>query len=255
MAEKIPVSLQMYTLRDDAARDFAGTLEAVAKIGYAGVELAGYYDKTAPEVKQILEDNGLIATGTHNPIESLENNLDDVIAFNQTLGSRFVICPYLSPDRRADIAAYQRLGESFNDIGAKLKEAGITFCYHNHDFEFDKFGGDVYAFDALYAASDPALVQIEMDTYWVKKGGEDPADYIRKYPNRVPLLHIKDMTAGDNPTFAEVGEGIMDYPSLFAAAPVGGAQVYVVEQDVCHNHPPLESVAISFRNLQRMGIA
>ncbi len=255
MAEKLPVSLQMYTLRDDLARDFAGTVATVAQIGYAGVELAGYYGKNANEVKQIIDDNGLTVTGTHNPIESLENSLDDVIEFNRTLQSPFVICPFLSADRRTDFAAYQKLGEKFNAIGAKLNEAGLTFCYHNHDFEFDKFGGDVYGFDALYAASDPELVQIEMDTYWVKKAGEDPAAYIRKYPNRVPLLHIKDMTPGDNPTFAEVGEGIMDFKSIFAAAPVGGAQVYVVEQDVCRDHPPLESVAISFRNLERMGIA
>jgi len=255
MPEKLPVCLQLYTLRDDLKADFAGTLEKVAQIGYAGVELAGFGGLSAEDVKGLLAKNNLIACGSHVGIEAMEKDLDSVIAQHKTIDTPFVTVPYLAEDRRKDIGGYAALAKQLNDLGAKLKAAGLTLCYHNHAFEFEKFGGDTYGFDLIFGESDPALVQIEMDTFWVKKGGEEPAAYMRKYAGRVPLLHLKDMTGDADGKFAEVGEGVMDFPAIFAAAPEAGAKFYIVEQDQCYNHSPLESVAISFRNLQKMGIA
>ena len=256
MPDKLPITLQMYTVRDDAARDFAATAETLAQIGYAGVELAGYGSaKTAEAVRSILDDNGLMVAGMHVSLDVLENDLSKAIEEALMVGSEFISCPFLGADRRQSLDDYKRLGAILNDIGARLKESEIQLCYHNHDFEFEKFGGDVSGFDALFAAADKELVKVEMDTYWVKRAGEDPAAYLRKYAGRVPLVHLKDMTPGENPTFAEVGEGIIDYPSLFEAAKVGGALYYVVEQDRCEKHAPLESVRISFENLKKMGMA
>jgi len=252
MPDKLPVTLQMYTLRDDASRDFAGTIKKVAEIGYAGVELAGYAGHTAAEVKKILDDNGLTAVGGHIGYDRIANELAAVIDETKVLGAKYVIVPWIGDEWRKSLDDYKRLGAALAGQGAKLKSAGLTLCYHNHAFEFEKFGGDTYGYDALFAAAGPD-VKVEMDTFWVKKGGEDPAAYLRKYAGRVPLVHIKDMSADGD--FAPVGEGVIDYVSLFAAAEASGAEYYVVEQDVCKTATPIESVTISFRNLQKWGKA
>ena len=253
MPSLIPISLQMYTVRDDAARDFAATIAEVARIGYAAVELAGYGSaETAAVARQILDDHGLIASGAHVGLEVLESDLPAAIEAANTLGAEFVIVPYLAGERRASLDAYRQTGVQLDEIGGKLKDAGLTLCYHNHDFEFNKFDGNEYGYDALFAAADPANLKVEMDSFWVKKAGEDPAAYLEHYAGRVPLVHLKDMTPDGN--FAEVGEGTMDFPAIFAAAPTAGIQFYVVEQDRCDNHAPLESIRISFENLKKMGM-
>jgi sugar phosphate isomerase/epimerase len=252
MPDILPVTLQMYTLRDDAARDFAGTIKKVAEIGYAGVELAGYAGHTAAEVKKILDDNGLIAVGGHIVLDQVTKETAQVVDDTKTLGAKYVIVPWIGEEWRKSLDDYKRLGAALGEQGAKLKAQGLTLCYHNHAFEFDKFGGDTYGYDALFAAAGPD-VKVEMDTYWVKKGGEEPAAYLRKYSGRVPLVHIKDMAADGD--FAPVGEGTIDYAALFAAAEAAGAEYYIVEQDVCKTATPVESVTLSFRNLQKWGKA
>lgn len=252
---KLPVTLQMYTVRDDAARDFVGTIEQVAKIGYAGVELAGYGGLTAGQVKRALDDNGLFAVASHVGLEQLENGPERAIEESVVLGAEYIVVPYLADSRRGSADAYRQLAMVMNRIGQQVKDAGLQLAYHNHAFEFEKFGGKQYGYDALMEATDPNLVQIELDTFWVQKAGEDPAAYMRRYRGRVPLIHLKDMTPEPESTFAEVGGGMMDFEAIFDAAEEAGGKYYIVEQDVCKNHPPLESIAISFRNLQKMGMA
>jgi sugar phosphate isomerase/epimerase len=138
-------------------------------------------------------------------------------------------------------------------IATAMKSDGLQLCYHNHSFEFQKFDGK-YGLDIFYENSDPNLVLAEIDTYWVQHGGEDPAQFLRKYPNRCPLIHLKDMLADAQKSFAEVGAGILNWPEIFKACEAVGAQWYIVEQDRCQR-PPLESVRMSFENLKRMGIA
>ena len=255
MPAKLPVTLQMYTLRDDSARDFAGTLKTVAEIGYAGVELAGYNGLSVSEIKRLLDDNNLLVAGMHAGLELLENSFDQVVADSVTLGLEYVIVPYLADNRRQSIDDYKRLANELNSIGDKLKANQLTLCYHNHAFEFEKFGGEVYAYDVLFDQTDPNLVKVEMDAFWVTKAGEDPVAYLRKYKNRVPLIHVKDMTAAPESTFAEVGEGVIDFAPIFEAAEEAGTEYYVVEQDQTFKHAPLESVRISFNNLKKMGMA
>ena len=252
MSNKIPIALQLYTVRDDAEKDFAGTIKQVAGIGYYGVELAGYAGHTAAEVKQILDDNNLKVVGGHVGYDQIASETDKVIAEYSAFGAKYVAIPWIGEDKRQTLDDYKKLGASFAELGAKLKPAGITLLYHNHAFEFEKFGGDEYGFDALFAAADPSLLKVEMDTFWVKKGGEEPANYLRKYAGRVPLVHLKDM--GDDGDFRPVGEGNIDYPALFAAAEeAAGTEYYIVEQDSCKTATPLESVAISFANLKKWG--
>lgn len=251
---KLPLALQMYTVRDDAARDLAATLAQIKRIGYAGVELAGFYNHSVAEVRQMLDEYGLVAYGTHTALEVCESSIDQVIADHRVLGCQYVAIPYLADKRRQSMADYEALAESLNTIGKKLSDAGLTLCYHNHAFEFETFGGEIAALDVLFSRSNPEFVKVELDTFWVKKAGIDPATYMGKYPGRIPILHLKDMTPEPESTFAPVGTGIMDYPSLFAAAPAAGVALYVVEQDSSKSMPPLEAVEISFNNLVAMGM-
>ncbi len=250
---KIPVALQMYTLRDQTAVDFAGTFREVGKIGYKGVEIASTGNLAAAELKRLLDDCGLQPCGIHVPIEALQGNLLPVIKYNQTLGNNFIVCPWLPEPVRNSAAAWQRTARVMASIGACLKGEGLELCYHNHSFEFQKFEGK-YGLDIFYENCEPDLVQAELDTYWIQHGGENPAEYIRKHSGRAPLIHLKDMLGDAQKTFAEVGNGILDWPAIFKAGEAAGARWYIVEQDRCQR-PPLESVKISFENLKKMGIA
>jgi sugar phosphate isomerase/epimerase len=250
---QLPIALQLYTVRDEAARDFTGTLRQVAEIGYAGVEFAGTGGLSAEELRRLLDDLGLRVAGSHTGLDDLERNLSAALDFSQAIGNPYVVCPWLPQERRGSADGYRALGDLLNRVGAACKERGLQLCYHNHDFEFQRFDGQ-YALDILYAATDPNLVQAELDTYWIKKAGVDPAAYIRQYAGRAPLIHLKDMATDEKGSFAEVGEGTQDWSSIFEASEAGGARWYIVEQDVCPR-PPLESVTISLRNLRAMGKA
>lgn len=251
--KSLPISLQLYTVRDEVEKDYVGTLRRVAEIGYAGVEFGGTGDLSPEEFKQVLADLGLKPTGQHIPLDRLETDLDRVLDDTQTIGNRYVVCPWLPEDRRRDAEDWKRTAELFDSIGARCRDRGLAFCYHNHSFEFTRFDGG-YGLDLLYGNSDPDLVKAEIDTYWVQHGGESPAAYLRKYADRTVLVHLKDMLADEAKTFAEVGEGILDWDAVFAAAGTGMAAWGIVEQDRCRR-PPLESARLSFRNLQNMGRA
>ena len=136
-----------------------------------------------------------------------------------------------------------------SDVGGKLAERGLVLGYHNHSFEFQQFDGE-YGLDIFYRAAHAEHVQAEIDVYWVQHGGVDPAEYIRSMPGRTPLIHLKDMA--EDGAFAEVGEGVLAWDSIFDASEANGAAWYIVEQDVCQR-PPLESVKISLDNLREMG--
>lgn len=248
-----PIALQLYTVRDDTARDFPGTLKQVAQLGYSGVELAGTGGYSAKELRAMLEDLGLKVAGSHVGIEALETDLTAALDYNEELGNRHVVCPYLGQDRRRSAEDWQAAARLFERVALACRDRGMTFAYHNHSFEFERFG-DRTGMDILLETADPELVRIELDLYWVRHGGEDPAAYLRKLGRRVVLVHLKDMAADEQRSFAEVGEGVLDWPEIFRACEETDAQWYIVEQDVCAR-PPLESAAISLRNLKAMGLA
>lgn len=247
----IPVALQMYTVRDRTAEDFAGTMHAVADIGYDAVELAGDGGLSAPAMKKLLHDCKLRCVGSHVMLDRLEGDLNGVVAYNLEIGNPNVVIPWLPVELRPDCAAWRALGARMNRLGRELAEHGLALCYHNHAFEFEVAEDGKFGLDWLYDQSDPALVKAEIDTYWVKAGGQDPAVYVRRYGDRAPLIHLKDMTPGEAPTFAEVGTGVMDFPAIFDAAAGGAVEAWIVEQDVCQR-PSLESAKISHDNLRAM---
>ncbi len=247
----LPIALQLYTVREDSARDFAGTLRKVAGVGYKAVELAGMHKLSAAELKKILDDLGLKVVSSHIPLTDLEQNLSRVFDENHALDNRFFVVPSLPEDRRKTAQDWIKIAQTLNEIGTKCQAAGFQLCYHNHSFEFQTIDG-LPAFDLLYSLTDPKLLQAEIDIYWVRFAGSDPAALIRRYAGRVPLLHIKDMTRTTPPNYAEIGEGLIDFKPIFEAGQAVGTQWYVVEQDKCER-PPLESIQISWRHLQQMG--
>ena len=249
----IPVALQLYTVRDQTATDFAGTVRKVAKMGYAGVEFAGTGDLTAAQMSDLLQETGLKPAGNHVALATMESDLDAVIAYNKAIGNQYVGVPVLPTEmRNAD--GIRQLAATLNRLGARLKTAGLVLYYHHHAFEFDTYEGK-RGWDTLISDTDPDLVKLETDVYWAAYAGVDPASVIKQSAGRFPLIHLKDMVGeGDERTFAEVGEGVLDFGPIFEASEAQGAVWYIVEQDRCAR-PSLESAQMSVDNLKRWGKA
>jgi sugar phosphate isomerase/epimerase len=250
---KIPVGVQLYTLRNETCQDFLGTLEKVSKLGYRGVEFAGYGNISAKEMKSVLNQLGLEAISSHVGIQLLETELNKQIQYSLEIGAKYIVCPWLPEAQLKNEAEFEALLASFRKFGAEIKRQGLTFAYHNHAFEFEKVNG-TYILDRMYESVEADVMKAELDLYWVTKGGLDPKEYLLKYKGRTPLVHVKDMADDAEGSFAEVGHGIIDYPSIFSVAEEAGVQYYIVEQDVC-KRPPLESIEMSIRYLQSIGIA
>ncbi|HEY3284290.1 MAG TPA: sugar phosphate isomerase/epimerase [Armatimonadota bacterium] len=245
---RVPVGLQLYTVRDECQRDFRGTLEKVARIGYAGVELAGTYGLEAEELRSILDDLGLECFGSHCG----ERDADKVAEYHRILRCRYVGGPALPPgDFPGDAEGVKGAAQYMDKVGADYLARGLHLYYHNHDHEFRQVEGR-YILDLFYENTDPERVQAEIDVFWVAHAGVDPAEYLRKYPGRVPLIHVKDRD--ESGTFTEVGNGTLDWDAIFAAAEAIGTHWYIVEQDTCQR-PCLESAQISLNNLKARGIA
>ncbi len=247
----IPVALQLYTVREEAARDFVGTLEQVAAIGYAGVELAGYGPLSPKELRAKLDALGIVIAGSHVALARLENELPAVIAECRILDCPTLVCPVLPHERRT-VDGFRGLAPALNQIGATVRAEGLALCYHNHAFEFETMVEAITAYDWLAAHTDPALVQLELDAFWAQKAGHDPAALLAKYAGRVPLVHLKDMTADTEQTFAPVGAGSVDFAPIFAAAEQGGVRWYIVEQDKADDSA-ITAARTSFENLKQMG--
>lgn len=240
------ISLQLYTVRDHLAQDELGTLERISAIGYEGVEIG--YNSSETLLSKCAELS-LEITGMHVGLDSLQNDLDGVIAYSKRIGNEFVILSWLAEDHRRDAAGWIESAKTLSDIGAKLLQNGLRLLYHNHDFEFARFDGE-YGLDILFQHAPEDALGAELDTYWVQKGGANPVEYIERYASRLPLLHIKDMTPDGD--FAEIGTGVLNWSSIFAAAEKVGVSVYVVEQDQCAGNS-FDSIQLSLENLKKMG--
>jgi sugar phosphate isomerase/epimerase len=247
--KQIPIALQMYTLRNESANDFKGTLEKVAKLGYEGVELAGYGDLTVREVRQVLDDLGLKAASSHIPLAELRADTAKVIDEQKELGSSYVVCPYLVSEERTE-KDYYRLIDDLNVIGEKCADEGITLCYHNHDFELAALSNGRTALETILNETNPEWVKAEFDIYWLTFAGEKPVEWLDRYSDRSPLVHLKDMTTDGERFFAELGTGGVDLESVLEFGHGGSVDWWIVEQDECRN-PPIESVKRSLGFLKK----
>lgn len=257
----LPVGLQLYTVREQLPKDVPGTLKKVAEIGYKEVEVYDFYGKTAKEFSQLLKDNGLTAPSGHYETKHIKDNWQKHIDDAKELGEQYMVNAILEPNERRTLDDYKKLVDLFSKAAEQTRKAGIQFCYHNHNFEFTRFG-DTTAYDFLLKQLDSQLVQFELDCFWVTHAGKDPVAYFQEHPGRFPLLHIKDLK--DKPArtltldarlglFAEVGHGTIDYRRIFQAAPQGGLKHFYVEQDFCERSP-LESIKMSYDYLHRLTV-
>jgi sugar phosphate isomerase/epimerase len=230
-----------------------GTLKRVAEIGYTTVELAGYGNLKKPqEVKKALDDAGLKAPAGHWAIDVLEKDVERILEECQVFEMTHVVVPYLAEDRRKDAAGWKATAKRLDEIGSFFHGIGVELAYHNHAFEFQKFDGK-YGLDILWENTTPHLVKAEIDVYWVKHGGVDPAAYIDQLGDRVRLLHLKDMAAGEDKRFAPVGTGLIDFKAILAAAEKHGVRWGFVEQDNTYDTPPLDAIRTSLENLKKLG--
>lgn len=266
-----PIGLQLYSVREQLAQDFEGTLRQVAAIGYKEVEAAGFFGHSAQQVKAAMANAGLNCVGAHYSYSDLAPSLDQIIAFNQQLGTRYIICSFpgfRDPSRLKDksfpnqvrsftLDDFRFNAEQFNIIGARVAKAGMKFGYHNHTMEFAPRNG-VVPYVELLRLTDPALVTFEMDCGWVHVGGGDPIYYLRHYPTRITLLHVKDfkpsqtqMSVANPPPPAELGHGTMDYRPIFAAAQDRYIKHFYVEQEG-FDMPPFDALRIDFNYMQSL---
>lgn len=242
----LPVGLQLYSVREQLPKDFDGTLHKLAEIGYKEVEAAGYYKKTAAEFRKSMDQAGLRCVSTHHPLSELRPQLDQFIEYGHTLGLEYMVCSssggiHRDPSRKGELNLddWRYVADEFNKIGEKVKAAGMTFGVHNHTPEFQSENG-VLVYDELLAKTDPKLVYFEMDCGWVTASGHSPVDYIKRSPERFPLLHIKDMVKGPDGKYRNVvmGKGVVQWPPILSAAT--GLKHYFIEQEEFTGDPMTE---------------
>lgn len=269
--KKVPVGYQVYSARELAEKNMEKVFTALKEMGYDGVEFAGFYGKTAEEVKDILDRTGLVAVSSHVPYNSIMADLEGTIAFHKAIGCKYIAIPYLDEAGRPGGKNFAEVIASIYVIGQKCAENGITLLYHNHDFEFVQLSG-VYGLDFLYSAVPAELLKTELDTCWVKYAGENPVDYLKKYTGRAPVVHLKDYvgTKGEGTPygligrteeadakqfeFRPVGYGCQDVAAVVEAGIAAGAEWFVVEQDQWYDRCPLEAAKMSLETLKKIGL-
>jgi len=245
-------SVQLYTLRDQVQSDFPAVLSAVKEIGYRGAELAGYGSLGSAEaVKNAFDAAGLVVSGAHVSIDAFEKDAAAALRDQKTLGNTEVIVPWLDESRRKTAADWRKFAGQMTEIGNRVAGEGMRLSYHNHSFEFETFDGQT-GMQIFLDHADPTVVGIELDVFWVKHGGLDPASYIKSLGSRLRLVHLKDMTADRK--FAPVGTGTLNFNEIVQAAATAGVRWGVVEQDDCYGGNPIDSVRTSYNNLKQLGL-
>ncbi len=248
MMVNIKVAVQMFTLRKESEKDFKGVLKEVADIGFQGVEFAGYGGLEAEELKDLLDELGLKAASSHISLSSLEKDLENVLETQKIIGSKHIVCPHLSPERRKD-EDYEQLVSILNKAGRRAAEEGITLSYHNHDFELEEMADGRTPLEYILSETNPEWVKAEFDIYWLTKAGESPLEWLDQYKGRTPLVHLKDMTTDDEQFFAELGTGGVDVEGVLKKGEENQVEWWVVEQDQS-KQSPLKSIRESLHYLQ-----
>lgn len=283
---KLPLGLQLYSLRQQLPNDFNGTLKQVGALGYQEVEADGYFNHSVAEVKQAMQDAGLKLVSAHYVLDDLTKQFDEILAFNKELGVGHIICPsqgFRNPapgQRILTLDDWRWNADQFNMIGEKFKAAGIQFGYHNHTEAFRITEG-VVPYDELMRLTDPSKVTMEMDCGWVVVGGADPVEYLKKYPTRITMLHVKDFKMADAPAaapaavapatpsatpaapgapaapprrrarIAELGQGSIDYKPIFDEAAKAGHVTHCFVEQEGFDMPPMDSLKIDADYLRK----
>lgn len=237
------VSLQLYSIKDETAKDFFGSLEKVAKMGYTGVEFAGFGGIEATDMKAKLDELGLNAVSAHVGINQLTgDSLLETIEYLKVLGATYIICPF-SALKTVEFAL--DFAKELTEIGKICKENGLLLGYHNHDFELIPDGGQ-YPLEVLFENVDPEYVIQEPDLFWVEYAGLDAIEYLEKNKARCPIIHIKQIQGKDN---VNAGDGTIDIAKVYSMCPDA---IYVYEQEEYPNGTPLECVEESMKYMSKI---
>jgi sugar phosphate isomerase/epimerase len=269
-----PVGIQLYTVNIPMQTDPAGTLKKLREIGFSEVETAGFGKLSAKQFRELLDDAGLACPSAHLQFDI--NNLGATFEDAHALGAAYAASGSLPvpvvdsrpaaalSKRSMSLDEARRTAELTNRIGEAAKRAGLRYVYHNHDFEFADQGGGAIGYDVLLRESDAELVKFEIDCGWMIFAGRNPIDYFKKYPNRFPMIHVKDFLSAHGKSAvagsaadmlgAELGRGVVDYKPIFAAAEKSGLQHYFVEQEGPFSRmDQLQAAQVDYDYLHSMG--
>jgi sugar phosphate isomerase/epimerase len=246
-AKKIPIGLQLYSVRSEAQKDPAGVIAQVAEMGYEGVEFAGYYGWSAEKLRKLLDQHGLKCCGTHTGMNTLMgDHLPKTIEFNKTLGNKYLIVPGIGgtmrPDSRNSWVLFAKL---MSEVAARAAEHGMRAGYHNHAWEFEPLGKDIPW--EVFAANSSKDVILQVDIGHVVRAGADPAKHMARYPGRLTTVHIKEYSKTSRDPL--VGEGDVDWPAMFRICEgPGGTEWYIIEDESANQ--PLQRVRKDLENLR-----
>jgi sugar phosphate isomerase/epimerase len=252
----LPVGLQLYSVRTLLPKDYAGTLKQIAALGYKEVEAAGFYNLPVEQVKKAMQAAGLRCVSAHYGLGLLKQHLDEILSFCKSLGVGYVVCS--SPIHQKQGASKGPLtldewhwnADQFNQIAGQVEAAGMRFAYHNHYDEFGALDG-ILPFDELLKHTDPAKVSFELDCGWVVVGGQDPVHYLKQYPTRIVMLHVKDFK-DNKPPSVELGTGSIDYTPIFAAAAAGGHIRHAFVEQEEFQGPIMEALGVDAKYMKKM---
>jgi sugar phosphate isomerase/epimerase len=241
------IGMELYTVRSLTAKDLAGVLAQLAKIGYKEVEFAGYQGHSAADVRAMLDQNGLTAPSAHIDLPKIETEADTTFADAKVVGHRWITVPSLPRGPRQTVDDWKKIAARFNAAAKKVNDAGFKFAFHNHNDVFRKAGEEL-PIDILMHETDPALVSYQMDVYWVVNGGGNPVELLGKYPGRFKMLHLKDSMGAPDHKMADVGAGTIDFKTILARSK--GVENYFVERD--DPTDPMASATASFNYLSHL---
>ncbi|MDQ6885917.1 MAG: sugar phosphate isomerase/epimerase [Gemmatimonadota bacterium] len=243
------IGLQLYTVRDLMKRNVESTLARVASIGYEEVEFAGYFGRTPRQIREALDHAGLRSPSVHVGLEEVRGRWRETLDAAHVIGHRYVVVASVDAKERRTLDDWRRVAETFDAAADEAHRAGIGFAYHNHDFEFEPIESRI-PLDVLLEHSNRELVKIEMDLYWITKGGQDPLAYFARWPGRFPMVHVKDSAGAPAHAQRDVGKGTIDFRRIFAKSGEAGIEHYFVERDEPPN--PLASIRASYRYLHAL---
>ena len=241
----------MYSVREQAEKDFAGTMAALKGCGYEGVELAGLYGHSPEEIRDCLKEQGLEAVSAHVGLDLFRQDMEGTVKAYRTIGCSYVGIPYLPKECLYGGEKFEETRSFIKKLAACCAEQGMVLLYHNHTFEFEKTASGTVILDGFYGAIEADVLQTELDTCWVKAGGADPVEYLEKYRGRCPVVHMKDFRWEDgNAELVALGDGVQNVAAVAKTALECGAQWLVVEQDDHKYGEPMDNMRKSIDNLR-----
>jgi sugar phosphate isomerase/epimerase len=263
----LPMGIQLYSVRQQLAKDYEATLAEVASAGFTEVEAAGFYNRSAAEVKAAMQKAKLHCVSSHHPFGDLRKKFDEILSFNKELGVGYMICSSPGPKdptpgadgkpRAMTIEDWRWISGQFNEMGEKTKAAGIIFGYHNHIHEFDQLDGGV-PYTELLKLTDPAKVTLELDCGWAMVAGHNPVDLMRDHPNRFSMLHVKDFklkpAGGGEAKVTELGLGDIDYRPIFRQAAKTQKLKHIFVEQEAFDMPYMESLKTDANYLKNLKV-